>query len=124
MDELFDSQITFCYTKDLETTADFYENVMGLPLVLDQGQCRIYATGTGAFLGFCRRIDAGPPEGVILTLVTQDVDGWYRRLRNRGVTFQAPPAHNEEYRIYHCFLTDPNGYKIELQRFEDPRWKF
>ncbi len=29
---------------------------------------------------------------------------------------------NPEYRIYHCFLRDPDGYQIEIQRFDDPAW--
>ena len=24
--------------------------------------------------------------------------------------------------IYHCFLRDPNGYLIEIQRFLNPAW--
>lgn len=120
----FDSQITFCYTRDLKGTADFYENVLELPMVLDQGGCRIYRTSPGSFLGFCRRTETGTPDGVILTLVTKDVDGWYRKLRSRGVEFENEPAFNPDYRIYHCFLKDPNGYRIEIQRFEDPRWKY
>jgi hypothetical protein len=32
-----DQQITFLYTPDLTSTSQFYENVMGLPLALDQG---------------------------------------------------------------------------------------
>jgi hypothetical protein len=31
-----------------------------------------------------------------------------------------PPAHSDTYRIYHCFLRDPNGYLVEFQRFDDP----
>jgi len=27
-------------------------------------------------------------------------------------------------RIYHCFLRDPNGYLLEIQRFLDPAWPF
>jgi hypothetical protein len=33
-----------------------------------------------------------------------------------------PPTYNERYQIYHLFARDPNGYLIEIQRFEDPRW--
>jgi len=36
-----DQQITFLYTRDLATTARFYEQVLGLPLAVDQGDCRI-----------------------------------------------------------------------------------
>lgn len=117
-----DAQITFCYTRDLPLTARFYEEVLGLPLVLDQGGCRIYRTVGDAYLGFCGREDAESPAGVILTLVTDDVDAWHARLVGHGVEFEREPAHNPEYGIYHCFLRDPNGYLLEIQSFDDPGW--
>ena len=39
-----------------------------------------------------------------------------------GVAFEQAPTHNDEYGIYHCFLTDPNGYTTEIQSFDDPNW--
>ena len=118
-----DQQITFLYTRDLEATARFYEDILGLPLALDQGDCRIYRVSQGGYVGFCRRAAAPEaPSGVILTLVTPDVDGWYRRLVDLGIAFEKPPALNPKYDIYHCFLRDPNGYLIEIQRFLDPAW--
>ena len=118
-----DQQITFLYTRDLAATARFYEDVLGLPLALDQGDCRIYRVTDDAFFGFCRRTAAPEgPNGVILTLVTQEVDRWYRHLSAKGAAFEKPPALNPEYNIYHCFLRDPNGYLIEIQRFLNPAW--
>ena len=125
MTALFDQQVTFLYTADLAATADFYETVLGLPLALDQGSCRIYRVAESAFLGFCSHSSAGARDdttGVVLTLVSDDVDGWYERLRAGGVPFQNPPAHNTTYNIYHCFFRDPNGYLVEIQRFLDPDW--
>ena len=119
---LFNAGIAFCHTRDLERTAHFYEEVIGLPLVLDQGECRIYRVSDGAYFGFCERETPGPGTGLILTLVTDDVDGWYENLSGQGVEFEKKPAFNPEYKIYHCFLRDPNGYLLEIQRFEDPRW--
>jgi len=118
----FDAGITFCYTRDLKKTAEFYEGVMGLPLVLDQGGCRIYRVSAGAYFGFCEREKAGSGKGLILTFVTDDVDKWYEKLSGQGVEFEKQPTLNTEYNIYHCFLRDPNGYLLEIQRFEDPRW--
>ena len=118
----FDSLVTFCYTSDLGSTARFYEDVLGLPLALDQGTCRIYRVAMRAFLGFCRRPEAARPDGIILTLVAEDVDGWATRLLEKGVTLEKPPAFNPAFNIYHCFFRDPNGYLLEIQRFEDPRW--
>ncbi len=117
---MFDQQITFLYTPDLEATARFYEDVLELPLARDQGACRIYHAAGGGFIGFCRHIGDAPPDGVILTLVTDDVDGWYARLQERGVDFEKAPTSNARYGIYHCFLRDPNGYLVEIQRFDDP----
>lgn len=124
-----DAQITFVYTTDLARSVEFYEGKLGLPLVLDQGGCRIYRVVGGAYVGVCQRaaadIQLPPPDkrSVILTLVTEDVDGWYERLAGLGVAFEKPPCFNAEYRIHHVFLRDPSGYLVEIQRFEDPRWK-
>ena len=118
-----DQQVTFVYTRDLSTTVHFYEKVMNLPLVLDQGSCRIYRVSRDGFLGFCERVEAPKkPSGIIFTLVTHEVDEWHRYLSEQGVEFEKPPTHNPTYNIYHCFLRDPNGYLIEIQQFLDPAW--
>lgn len=120
----FDAQITFLHTQNLIETAAFYEQVLRLPLVLDQEMCRIYRTAGAAFVGFCLHWEADVPcNGVILTLVTEAVDAWYARLLAQGVVFEKPPTLNERFAIYHCFLRDPNGYLIEIQQFRDPRWQ-
>ena len=120
---VIDQQVTFLYTRDLAATAAFYEEVLELPLVLDQGSCRIYRVSGVGFLGFCEREETPEkPAGVIVTLVTAEVDAWHRYLSDKGVEFKSPPAHNLTYNIYHCFLRDPNGYLLEIQQFLDPAW--
>jgi len=113
--------ITFLDTRDLARTADFYERILGLRLARDQGTCRIYHVSGNAFVGFCERADAVPPaSGITLTLVSDHVDEWCRRLRAHGVEFVKDPADNPPYRIYNAFVRDPNGYLVEIQRFWDP----
>lgn len=125
----FDQYVTFLYTEDLSATAAFYEDMLGLPLILDQGLCRIYRVSADGFLGFCERgaaLGQGYTQAaltdVILTFVTVDVDGLYARLKEKGVPFEKTPAHNPKFNIYHCFLRDPNGYLLEIQTFLDPAW--
>ena len=118
-------QITFLRVGDLEESAAFYEEGLGLELVLDQGSCRIYRAGKSAYLGICRLNAPGELEqesGVIFTLVVEDVDGWHRYLVGRGLEPEAEPQLNQEYGIYHFFLQDPDGYLLEFQRFQDPDW--
>ena len=120
---LFNQQVTFLYTRNLALSAHFYEEVLGLPLVLDQGGCRIYQVSSTGFLGICLSQNAPKkPEGIIVTLATSKVDDWYHHLSDQGVIFEKPPQHNPAYNIYHCFLRDPNGYLLEIQQFLDPAW--
>jgi catechol 2,3-dioxygenase-like lactoylglutathione lyase family enzyme len=124
MSPSIDQQITFLPTRDLAATSAFYENVLGLSLVLDQGACRVYQVTQEAYVGFCQSAEAPERPGnmVTLTIVTGEVDEWHARLVSRGVAIEKPPQLNPRFMIYHCFLRDPNGYLLEIQRFEDPRW--
>jgi catechol 2,3-dioxygenase-like lactoylglutathione lyase family enzyme len=115
-------QITFLMVADLERTDRFYSGLLGMPLVLDQGSCRIFAAGGTAYLGFCERPDQVSVEGVIVTLVSPDVDAWHDRLVAAGVPVEKAPTYYEEYLVYHAFYRDPDGYLVEIQEFRDPRW--
>ena len=122
-----EQQVTFLHAADLVETAVFYEQTLGLKLVLDQGSCRIYASGGDAYLGFCQTLgqhmEKPPPTNyIMLTLVTPDVDGWHDYLVEQGVAIEKPPTLNEKFNIYQCFVRDPNGYLIEIQTFLDPAW--
>ena len=119
----FDSIITFLPTRDLAQTAQFYEEVLNLELALDQTQCRIYRVAEGGFLGFCLKDEVTPQDGVMLTLVTEEVDHWQALLAEHKVPIEKGPIFNPNFQIYQMFLRDPNGYLIEIQRFEDPRWR-
>lgn len=117
-----DQFVTFLYTPDLPASTRFYETVLGLPLVLDQGACRIYRVCAESYLGLCHRADSPPTSGIIVTLVSDDVDGWYAHLQAHNIAVEKPPTHNPTYNIYHLFVRDPAGYLVEIQRFLDPAW--
>ena len=50
----FDQQVTFLYVADLAVSSHFYQDLLGLALVLDQGACRIYRVAGEAYIGFAR----------------------------------------------------------------------
>ena len=118
-----DQQVVFLATANLPATAHFYETVLELPLVLDQGSCRIYQVSRDGFVGFCEHLAAPEnPASIILTLATAQVDEWYEYLTAKGIEFEKRPTHNPKFNIYHAFLRDPNGYLLEIQQFLDPAW--
>lgn len=114
--------ITFLPTDDLEATHAFYTDVLGLECVLDQGTCRIYRVVGQSYWGFCQRAAPVAPEQVVLTLCSDDVDDWHRRVVESRSETDGPPRANPTYGIYHFYTRDPNGYRIEVQRFLDPDW--
>ena len=117
-----DAQITFLPSADLQRSRSFYEGVLGLPLVVDQGTCHIFRVGPAAYLGTCERESSEPTDGVIFTMVTDDVDGWCSRVVKAGGTIESGPERNARFGIYHAFMRDPDGNRVEIQRFDDPDW--
>jgi predicted enzyme related to lactoylglutathione lyase len=118
------SQITFLYYGQIEPAASFYEETMGFELVVDQGWAKIYRTGGNAYLG----VVAGekgfhsPQEknAVLVTLVVNDVAGWYDRLKRLGARMLSELEHRQEIGIQCFFLQDPGGYTLEVQQFLSP----
>ena len=116
----FTSQITFLPCKNLDETEKFYVEFLGFKKVTDQGSCRIYQSTSNAFLGFCLKQNVPSSEGTILTLITEDVDLWAQQIEEHGWPIEVAPRINERFQIYQCFLRDPNGHLIEIQRFLHP----
>ena len=114
-------QVTFLPTSDLAAVDGSYGGLLGLPMVRDQGICRIYRTSPGAYLGFCDRGYAVPTEyRVVLTLLVDDVAAAHAALVERGARPEGPPAHSDRYAVTSFFVRDPNGYLLELQSFDVP----
>ena len=118
-----DRSIVFTYSNDLAAAAQFFGEVMELELVVDQGPCRIYRLTEQSFLGVCTLPDRPSAQaGVTITIVSDDVDGWHRFLTAKGVSYVREPAPSERFGIYSSLFLSPHGYRIEIQRFDDPQW--
>ena len=119
------AQITFLYYRQMEPVARFYEELVGLELVEDQGWAKIYRVHGSAYLGivagergFHRPRDE---NAVLMTLVVSDAAHWFARLRDAGVAMLSELEDREEIGIRCFFLKDPGGYTLEIQQFLEPR---
>lgn len=131
----FPQAVTFLYTTDLVKAHQFWGQTLGLPTALTQrppgGDCdvsKIYAISPSAFVG-CVLVDPiSKPgtgviaDGVVVTLVSSEVDQWAERLQKLGIPLEKGPILNERYNIYHIFFRDPDDHLIEIQEFQDPLW--
>lgn len=117
-----DYSITFFYYQDIHAVVPFYENVLGFELVLDQGLARIYRIAKNSYFGIVDgnrgHLKHQEKSAVLLTIVSQDVEGWHRRLKDAGVAGQSDMLRGTF--CEHFFFEDPAGYAIEIQRFHNP----
>ncbi|MGI6789873.1 VOC family protein [Aminivibrio sp.] len=116
-----DSQITFLYFKDLAEAAFFFEDILKLELVDDQGAAKIYRLCGNAFIGIvdekeghCR---AQEKNAVLITIVAEKVQEWYDYLVSRGVRMETPVQRPESFPVECFFFKGPGGYEFEIQRF-------
>lgn len=118
------SQITFLYYREIEPIASFYEDVMGFELVEDQGWAKIYRVGGNAFLGIVAG-DRGfhkpqDKNAVLVTLVVENVPGWYDYLKEKTVKILTDVQHSEDIQVRCFFFEDPGGYTFEVEQFLKP----
>ncbi len=112
--------IAFYPSQDLKATQQFYQNILELELSRDQGVCLIFKANEGGFIGFCNHLEAIEKPSFIITIVTDNVDAVYEKLERAKVVLESKPKLNAKYQIYHFFARDPNGYKLEVQKFLEP----
>ncbi len=114
--------ITFFYYEDIHAVAPFYASVMGFELVLDQGVAQIFRATPGSFLGLVDgnrgHLRHQDRSAVLFTIVTDDVEGWHKRMSTVGVRELTEILHGRF--CDHFFFRDPAGYALEIQRFRDP----
>ncbi|PZW37610.1 glyoxalase/bleomycin resistance protein/dioxygenase superfamily protein [Humitalea rosea] len=116
----FEQQIVWMYSDDLARHAAFYEEVMGLPLIADQGACRIFRVSPDGCLGLCDT--AGRPrgtDGFLFTFLVADLAATRADLAARGVRFETPPGGAGGPGVHSHFFRDPQGYWLEIQALAD-----
>ena len=111
--------ITFFYYRDLPTAMRFYEDILGLPLAIDQGWCKIYQICPGAHVGLVDEAKGmnkwAAIKPVQLCIRVPDVDAWYAYAQDVGLDNLSDLFINEEIGIRAFVFNDPEGYQIDVQ---------
>lgn len=119
-----DSAITFFYYRELSKAAVFYEHTLGLELIIDENWAKIYRIGANGFMGIVNERegfhDVQEKNAVVLTLVVNDVDTWYRTLKQLGVKLLGSVQQKDDIQVRCFFAEDPGGYTLEIQQFLRP----
>ncbi len=111
--------ITFLYYRDLPVAMRFYEDVLGLPLAIDQGWCKIYQICPGAHVGLVDETKGmnkwATTKPMQLCIRVPNVDDWYAYARALALDSLSELFVNDEIGIRAFVFNDPEGYQIEIQ---------
>jgi len=117
----FKATVLWFYYKDMEGIQRFYEEVLGMDLIVDQGWAKIYPAGPTGYFGLVDEKlgmhNYTEQKAVTMSFFTADIDGWYEYLStNDSIEMRSPKIEEEdEYRAFVAY--DPEGYFLEWDVF-------
>lgn len=121
----FKATITWLYYKDLPPMQTFYEEVLGLRQVVDQGWAKIYE---GSRTGHVGLVDERrgmnrwtETKAVNVSFLIDDIDGWFDAVKSRGLfPLRGTAVSDDDAGRYRAFVGyDPEGYYMEFDLFRD-----
>ena len=119
MSEKVRGVITWLYYRDLPRAQRFYEDIMGLEMVVDQGWSVIYRIVGGAYVGLVDGAHgyhkANNIKPVILCLNVEDADAWHKKLTDNGLEIENLVQESERLKVKVFMFKDIEGYTIEIQ---------
>jgi predicted enzyme related to lactoylglutathione lyase len=108
------------YYKDLAVVAPFYETTLGLTKTFDETWVKIFQLTPSSSIGLVQEGEtsfhrAQANNAVMLSIVTEDVDAWYQRLKqDEGIVFLKEIYNNKNVPIRAFLVEDPGGYTVEF----------
>jgi catechol-2,3-dioxygenase len=106
--------VTWLYYKDMLVAQQFYEETIGLQLIVDQGWAKVYRINDGNYLGLvdeCRGMHQfADQKSVNLKFLLDNSEGWQTYLNSSRPMSLA----SDSLALPRTFWLDPGGYFLEF----------
>lgn len=116
---VIEKAITFFYYTDLQRALDFYTDILGFVLEIDQGWSKIMLITGNSYVGLVDESRgmhrASPIKPVQLCVRVAKVDDWHAFLQSHNVKNLTPAKDSASLGIRAFVFDDPEGYQIEVQ---------
>jgi predicted enzyme related to lactoylglutathione lyase len=113
--------VIWLYYKDLPAAQGFYEQVMGLSLLVDQGFAKVYASSETGFIGLVDESQGlhrfSENKSVTVCFFTEEVATWFEHFRNQGVGLHTHSIQVESEAVELFVAYDVGDYYLEFDRF-------
>jgi len=121
----FNATITWLYYRDIPAMEKFYQQTLGLQLVVDQGWAKIYRSSMSGYIGLVdeRRgmHQFTEKKAVNVSFILKDIDGWFNYVNdNKSFVLRSTEVSTGPEKKYRAFVGyDPEGYYMEFDTFYD-----
>ena len=119
----FKATVVWFYYKDMPGIQRFYEETLGLDLIVDQGWAKIYPIGPSGYFGLVDEKlgmhNFTETKAVTLSLITADIEGWYDYATSHPqIEMRSEElVDSDRYRAFVAY--DPEGYYLEWDAFKE-----
>lgn len=118
----FYGTVTWLYFQDLQEAEHFYEEKIGLPLIVDQGWAKVYQASETGYIGLVdeRRgmHSFTEKKGTSIAFVVDNLDDWYAYTRQYAPFSQEREMYSGKEERYKAFVgIDPGNYFLEFNRY-------
>lgn len=115
--------VFWLYYRELAPNEAFWERLLGVDLLVDQGWAKVYQASPTGFIGLvdgARGLHQATEEkGVTISFLTSDLDGWVERVRAQGLETRSEEVGDESGRVRTFVAYDDEGYFLEWDTFVD-----
>jgi catechol 2,3-dioxygenase-like lactoylglutathione lyase family enzyme len=113
--------VIWLYYKDLKQAQEFYENVFGSQLLVDQGFAKVYSSSSSGFIGLVDEAKGlhrfSKEKSVNIGFFTRELDEWYEYLLQKGLKMRGPLEEGVKGLVRAFVTYDPAGYYLEFDQF-------
>jgi catechol 2,3-dioxygenase-like lactoylglutathione lyase family enzyme len=125
-DELFiHTTVTWLYYKDVLHQQHFMEDILGFPLVVDQGWAKVYRVTNTGYIGLVDERKGmhafTEKKAVNVAFIIDDLDGWYNYVQKNECfpVWDAGIKTGPDHKFREFIGYDPGGYYLEFDTFND-----
>lgn len=113
--------VIWLYYQDIPAAQNFYEQNLGLKLLVDQGFAKVYSSSPTAFIGLVDEAQGlhrfTKKKAVTVSFLTNQLEDWFEHLKSKNVPMKSDSIGSESgsVKVFVCY--DPAGYFLEFDTF-------